>query len=132
MNEFPARGRGVRLAVDVMTGGAVRRNRAQRDDEVTDGKIELKPPARADTKEALAAERDQLLHPDGGRRAAHSGRLHRDSIPVIRAGEAEQPALGVDLHDVGEERLGDVLRAQRVPWEEARLRVVTRFRTQVD
>ena len=52
--------------------------------------------------------------------------------PSEGAGEAEHPALGVALHDVLEEGLGDVLGAQRVAGEEAGLGVVARARSNVD
>ena len=48
------------------------------------------------------------------------------------AGEAEQPALGVSLHDVVEVGLGDVLGAQRVAGEEDGLGVVAGLGADVD
>ena len=83
-----------------------------------------RPPQVPILRMPLHAEHVQLLDHDRGRRAAHSGGLHGDGLPVERAGVAEHPALPVLLLGSVEEVLGDVFGAQRVAGNEARLRVV--------
>ena len=92
----------------------------------------LKPPARADAQQLLHAELDQLLEDDRRARAAHAGALHRDRLPLVGAGVAEQPALGVLLDGIVEVRLGDVLRPERVAGEQAGLGVLARLGSNVD
>ena len=53
-------------------------------------------------------------------------------LALVRAGVAEQAALGVPLHDVVEVGLGDVLGAQRVARQQAGLGVVARLGSHVD
>ena len=65
-------------------------------------------------------------------RAAHPARLHGHRAAVECAGEAEQVSLAVDLARLREERLGDVLRAQRVAGEKAGFRVVAWLRSEMD
>ena len=124
VHELPVGGRAVGVAADVVARGAVGRDRGQRDDEIAELEVGLEAAARADAQEALDAELDELLHDDRRGRAAHPGRLHRDRPSLVLARVAEQPALGVPLHGVVEVRLRDVLRAERVPGKQARLRVV--------
>ena len=77
-----------------------------------------------DADDALDAELDELLDHDRGGRTAHAAGLDGDRPPFVRPGVPEHPALPVALLDVLQERLGDVLRAQGIAREEARLRVV--------
>ena len=132
VHDLPARGRAVRLVVDVRVDGAVGRDCGQRDDQVAELHVGLEAAARADADEALDAELHELLDDDRGRGTAHAGRLDGDRLALPRARVAEHPALGVPLHGVVEVRLGDVLRAERVAGEEARLCVLARFGTDVD
>src|SRR5205085_11991311 len=88
--------------------------------------------ARADTDQLLAAELDQLLEHDRRAGTAHARALYRHRPTLVRAGIAEQAALGVALDDVVEVRLGDVLRAQRVPRQEDGLRVLAGLGANVD
>ena len=92
----------------------------------------LEAAAGADAQQLLDAELDQLLEDDRRAGAAHAGALHGDALAFVRAGVAEQAALGVPLHDVVEVRLGDVLGPQRVARQQARLGVVARLRSHVD
>src|SRR5687767_8519134 len=94
--------------------------------------VRLEAAARPDAEELLDAELDQLLDDDHRARTAHAGALdrHRLALPLARV--PEETTLGVHVLDVREERLRDVLRAQRVAGEEAGLRVVARLRTEVD
>jgi hypothetical protein len=74
----------------------------------------LQAAACSDADELLAAELDELLEDDRRAGAAHPRPLHRDRLAPVGARVPEQPALGVPLDDVLEERLGDVLGAERV------------------
>ena len=132
VDQLPVGGRRVRLAADQVRRGRVGRHGGDRDDQVADREVGLEPAAGADAEDALDAELDQLLDHDPGRRAAHARGLHRDRLAVERARVAEHPALGVHLADVLHERLGDVLGAQRVARQQARVGVVAGLGSQVD
>src|SRR5690242_19583390 len=114
MDELPVGGRAVRVAADVVPCGAVGRDSGERHDEVSEHQVLLKAAARADAEETLDAELNELLHHDRRGRTAHPGRLHRDRMPLVLPGEAEQASLRVSLHGIVEVRLGDVLRPDRV------------------
>ena len=108
------------------------RARGERDDQVAERHVGLEAAAGADAEDLLHAELHELLDHDRGRRAAHPARLHGDGLALERARVAEHPALGVPLDRVVEERLGDVLRAQRVAGQEAAVGVVAGLGTEVD
>ena len=84
VDELPVRRGGVRLAADVVPGGAVGGDGGQRDDQVAEREVRLEPAAGADADELLDAELDELLDHDRRRRAAHPGRLHGDRPAVDR------------------------------------------------
>src|SRR6185436_9468092 len=65
-----------------------------------------------------------LLDHDRGRRAAHAGRLHRHRPALELTRVAEHAALAVSLYGMVKVRLGDVLGAQRIPRQQAGLRIV--------
>src|SRR5262245_23680599 len=132
VHEQPARGRAVRLAADEMRRRRVGGHGRDRDDQVTECVVGLETAAGPDAQQPLHAELDQLLEDDGRARAAHAGSLDGDRLAVPDARVAEQPALRVHLSRVLEVRLGDVLRAQRVAGEEARLRIVAGLRSEMD
>jgi hypothetical protein len=110
----------------------IRGHARDRDDDVAELLAELQSAARTDPDERLHAELDELLEHDRRARAAHAGALHRDARALVRAGVAEEPALGVHLRRVREVRLGDVLRAERVAGQEARLGVIAGLGPQMD
>ncbi len=132
MHELPVGRRHVRLAADVVPRGAVGRNGAHRDDQVTELQVLLEAAAGADPQEALHPELDELLHHDRRRRTAHPGRLHGDGSALVRAGVPEHAPLAVLLDRVVEVRLRDVLRAQRVAGKQAGLGVVAGVGSDVD
>ena len=114
----------MRLVADEVHRRRVGRHGGQRDDQVAERVVRLQAAAGADADQLLAAELHELLEDDRRARAAHAGALHGDRLALERAGVAEQPALGVPLHDVVEVGLGDVLRAQRVAGEQHGLGVL--------
>ena len=124
--------RRVGLAADVVGRRRVGRRRGERDDQVSHREVGLEPPARPDPHDLPDAELDELLDHDRRRRATHSARLHGHRLALERARVPQHPALGVPLHDVLHEGVGDVLRPQRVAGEEAGLGVVALVRSYVD
>ena len=122
----------MRLVADEVHRGRVGRDGGQRDDQVAERVVRLQPAAGADAHELLDAELDELLEDDRRAGAAHARALHGDRLALVRARVAEQAALGVSLHDVVEVGLGDVLGAQRVAREQARLGVLARLGSNVD
>src|SRR5262249_15495844 len=94
--------------------------------------VGLEASARADAHELADAELHELLDHDRGRRAAHAARLDGDGRALERPRVAQHPSFAVSLHDVGEERLRDVLRPQGVAGEQAGLCVVAWIGTNVD
>ena len=89
-------------------------------------------PAGPDAHDLLDAELNELLDGDCRRGAAHAARLYGDGLAVEGSGKAQHPALAVALDDVVEERLGDVLRPERVTGEEAGFGVVAGVGTNVN
>ena len=132
VDELPARGRAVRLSADEVGCGRVGGDGRDGHDEVAERVVGLQPSARADAEEAFHAELDQLLEDDRRARAAHAGSLDGYGLAVPGARVAEEPALAVHLPRVLEERLGDVLRAERIAREQARVRVVARLGSKMD
>jgi hypothetical protein len=106
----------VRLG-DEVGCGRVGRDGADGDDEVAELHVRLEAAACPHANDPLHAEHRQLLDHDRGRGTTHAARLNGHRAVVERAGEAEHAALAVDLARLREERLGDVLRAQRVARE---------------
>jgi hypothetical protein len=94
--------------------------------------VRLQPATRPDAEEPGDAELDELLEDDRRARAAHARSLDRHALPFPGARIAEQPALGVDLGDVRQVRLGDVLRPQGIAGEETRVGIIARLGTEVD
>src|SRR6266516_1394623 len=86
--------------------------------------MRLEAAAGAHAQQPLDPDLDQLLDDDRGRRTPHPRGLYRDRLAFPRARVSEHPALGIPLDGVVEIGLRDVLRAQRIPWEQARLAVV--------
>ena len=132
VDEAEVGGRRVRLAEHVVRRGRVGGGRRDRDHEVAHRHVGLEAAAGADAHDLLDAELDELLDHDRRRGAAHAARLHGDGLAVERSGVAEHPALAVPLDDVVEERLGDVLRPERVAGEEAGFGVVAGVGTNVN
>ena len=132
VDEAEVGGRRVRLAEHVVRRGRVGRGRRERDHEVAHRHVGLEAAAGADAHDLLDAELDELLDHDRRRGASHPARLDGDGLAVERSGVAEHPALAVPLHDVVEERLGDVLRPERVAGEEAGFGVVAGVGTNVN
>ena len=95
------------------------RARALGEDEVHDVDVVLQGPGRADADDVLhIVGRVQLPAVDADGRHAHAGghHAHRHVLPF--AGVALYAAHVVDEHGVGQEILGDVLRAQGVAGHE--------------
>ncbi len=122
----------MRLPADEMTRRRVGGHGGDGDDEVAERVVGLQAPARPHAEEALHAELGELLEHDGRARAAHAGALNGDRLPVPLPREPEQPALLVDLGDVRQECLGDVLGAEWVARQEARLRIVAGLGAKMD
>ena len=103
------------------------------DDRVAHRHAWLQAAAGADPDEPFGAEHAELLEHDAGARTPHPGGLHADRAALEGAREAEHPALGVHLPEARvEERLGDVLRPQRIARAEHGRRIVAGFGAQVD
>ena len=124
MDELPIGGRSVWGSADVVGGRRVCGYGRERDYEIAELHVGLEPAARADAEEPLDAQLRELLDHDRRRGAAHTRRLHRNRLALERSGVAEHPSLPVPLLGVLEERLGDILRAQRVSREETGLGVL--------
>src|SRR5829696_3383219 len=124
VDELPVGRRRVRLAGEIVDRRRILRNGGNGDDQVAELQVGLEAAAGADPQDPLHAEHVELFDHDRGRGAAHPGGLHGDRLAVERAGVAEHPALPVLLLGSVEEVLCDVLGAQRVAGNEARLCVV--------
>ena len=100
--------RRMRLVAHVVQRGRVGAVAESRDHEIADRQVRLQPAARADAHDLLHAE----LRRAPRSRSPPTGSPFRSPAPrpaaLERAGVAEHAALAVPLHDVLEERLGDV------------------------
>ena len=132
VDEAEVGGRRVRLAEDVVRGGRVGSGRRESDHEIAHRQIGLEAAAGPDAHDLLDAELGELLDHDRSRRASHSARLHGYRLALERSAEAEHPTLAVSLHDVGEERLRDVLGPERVAGQKARFGVVAGVGSNMD
>ena len=132
VQELPARRRRVRLVADQVQRRRVGGGRRQRHDQIAHLHVGLEPAAGADPEDLRHAELRQLLDHDPGRRTAHPARLHRDRPAAKCAREAQHAPLAVHLHWVVEERVGDVLGAERISGEQASRGVVSGLGAKVD
>ena len=114
VDKLPAGRRAVRLAAHEMTRRRVCGYGRDRDDHVPERMVRLEAAARADAEKAFDVELNELLEDDRRAGTAHSRPLHRHALALPATRVAEHASLGVDLLDVCEERVGDVLRPERV------------------
>jgi len=115
-DEGPGGGRGVGVAAGVDEGRGVVRGGREREDRVGQLHPRLERPAGPHPDDPRRPQLDELLEDDGGTRAAHAGRLHRERATAEGAGEPEEAALLV--HAPGtrvEEALGDGAGPARIP-----------------
>ena len=127
VTELPARRGRVRLVADEVGRRRIGRHAGDGDDGVAELLPELQPAARAHPDERLHAELDELLEDDRRSGAAHAGPLYRNARALVGARVAEEPALAVHLPRIAQIGVGDVLGAERVAGQEARLGVITRL-----